>query len=307
MPEMSKKKEIKNEDNRRIETRASGTADIMCLARAASYKDKRECYSGPDEIAYILVPLFFKMLLKSRRVMRPFVRLFFPKGMYEYIIARTKYIDAVFIQALKQGFDQAAIFGAGLDSRALRFQGLDQGTTIFELDAPITQQEKLKAYRAKKLSVPNNLIFVPIDFNKENLAEKIEQAGFLIGMKTLFIMEGVTMYLSAEAVDSTFRFISKVSGTGSLVVFDYIYGGVIRGEGRYFGEKDAAKRVAKLGEAWTFALEETEVENFLDKYNIQLQDHSRTHDLENRYFRNSKGVQEGKINGTHAIVTGIKK
>jgi methyltransferase (TIGR00027 family) len=298
---------MKNEHNRRIETKASGTADIMCLARAASYKDKRECYSGPDNVAYILVPSFFKLLLKSRWLMKPFIRLFYPKGMYEYIIARTKYIDVVFIQALKQGFDQVAIFGAGLDSRALRFQELNQGTRIFELDAPITQQQKLKAYRAKKLSVPNNLTFVPIDFNKDNLAEKIEQAGFITGRKTLFIMEGVTMYLSAEAVDSTFHFISEVSGTGSLIVFDYIHGGVIRGEGPYFGEKDAAKRVAKLGEAWTFALEEKEEENFLGKHNIQLQDHSRTQDLEDRYFKNSKGVKQGKINGTHAIITGIKK
>ena len=295
------------ESTRRIETKASGTADIMCLSRAASYKDKRECYSGPDNVAYTLVPPFFKLILKSRWLMKPFIRLFYPKGMYEYIIARTKYIDAVFVQALKQGFDQVAIFGAGLDSRALRFQDINQSTKIFELDAPITQQQKLKAYRAKKLNIPNNVIFVPIDFNKDNLAEKIEQAGLISGIKTLFIMEGVTMYLTAEAVDSTFSFISEVSGTGSLIVFDYIHSEVIRGENRYLGGKDAAERVAKLGEAWTFALEEKEVESFLGKFNIQLQDHSRTQDLEDRYFRNSKGIQVGKINGTHAIVTGIKK
>ena len=113
---------MKNENNRRIETRASGTADIMCLARAASYKDKRECYSGPDDIAYILVPPFFKLLLKSTWLMKPLIRLFYPKGMYEYIIAGTKYFDAVFVQALKQEFEQVVIFGAGLDSRALRLQ-----------------------------------------------------------------------------------------------------------------------------------------------------------------------------------------
>jgi O-methyltransferase involved in polyketide biosynthesis len=96
---------MKNENNRRIETKASGTADIMCLARAALYKDKRECYSGSDDVAYILVPPFFKLLLNSRWLMKPFIRLFYPKEMYEYVIARTKYIDAVFIQALKQGFD----------------------------------------------------------------------------------------------------------------------------------------------------------------------------------------------------------
>ena len=298
---------MKRENNRRIETRTSSTSAIMCLARAASFKDGRECYSGPDNIAYILVPPFFKLVLKSRLLTVPFIKLFYIKGMYEYIIARTKYIDAVFVQALKQGFNQVAVFGAGLDSRALRFQGLNQrGTIIFELDAPLTQQEKIKAYKDRKIGVPANIIFVPIDFNKEDLTEKIKQAGFMPGVKTLFTMEGVTMYLSSEAVDSTFRFISEFSTTGSLVVFDYIYGGVIRGENQYFGEKGAAERVAKFGEAWTFALEENKLENFLDKYNIQLQDHSRTQDLENRYFTNSKGVQVGKINATHAIVTGTK-
>jgi methyltransferase (TIGR00027 family) len=237
---------MKKENTRRIETRSSGTADIMCLARALSFKDKRECYSGPDNIVYTLVPPFFKLALISRWITRPFIWQFYPTGMYEYIIARTKYIDEVFMRALQQGFDQVAILGAGLDSRALRFQGINKATRIFELDAPITQQVKLKAYRAKKLSIPDNLIFVPIDFNKENLAEKIKQAGFITGKKTLLIMEGVTMYLSAEAVDSTFRFILEVSGTGSLIVFDYIYGEVLRGENRYAGEKDAVKKVAKL-------------------------------------------------------------
>ena len=303
---MSWRKTMVKESTHRIETKASGTADITCLARAISYKDKRECYSGPDEIAYNLVPPIFKLLLKSRWLTSLFMRRFFPKGMYEYITARTKYFDAVFIQALKQNFGQVVIFGAGLDSRALRFQELNQGTNIFELDAPLTQQQKIKAYKDRKLGVPANLNFVPIDFNKEDLTEKIQQAGFMPGVKTLFTMEGVTMYLSSEAVDSTFRFISEFSTTGSLVVFDYIYGGVIRGENQYFGEKGAAERVAKFGEAWTFALEENKLENFLDKYNIQLQDHSRTQDLENRYFTNSKGVQVGKINATHAIVTGIK-
>ena len=50
-------------NNRRIETKSSSTASIMCLVRAASYKDKRECYSGPDYVAYELVPGFFKFVI----------------------------------------------------------------------------------------------------------------------------------------------------------------------------------------------------------------------------------------------------
>ncbi|MBN1244361.1 SAM-dependent methyltransferase [Candidatus Bathyarchaeota archaeon] len=294
-------------ENTRIETKSSLTAGFMCLSRAASYKDKRECYLGPDNVAYIILPTFFKLLLKSRLLFKLFNWLYFSKGLYEYVIARTKYFDAVFIEALEHKFDQILIFGAGYDSRALRFSELNKGTSIFELDAPVTQKEKLKAYQSKKLVIPKNLISIPIDFNKEKLEDKIRQAGFIAGKQSLFLLEGVTMYLSQDAIDSTFRFISDVSGTGSMIVFDYIYGGVLRRENKYYGEKGMYKRVAKVGEAWTFALEENEAESFLSKYGFLLKDHSGSNELEDRYFRNSKGQIVGKVNGTHAIVTAIKR
>ena len=71
------------------------------------------------------------------------------------------------MQALEGGFDQIVIFGAGFDSRALRFNEKNKATTIFELDAPMTQQDKLKGFQSRKLSLPKSLIFVPIDFNRE--------------------------------------------------------------------------------------------------------------------------------------------
>ena len=136
-----------------------------------------------DYIAYKLVPNFFKLVVKSKWLFKVFSRRFLSKGIYEYVIARPKYFDAAFTTALEHGFDQIVIFGAGFDSRALRFSDLNKGTTIFELDAPITQQEKLKAYQSKKLPVPKTLIFVPIDFNKESLKDKMSQAGFVAGKK----------------------------------------------------------------------------------------------------------------------------
>jgi methyltransferase (TIGR00027 family) len=279
---------------------------MTCLSRAASYTDRRECYAGPDGIAYLLVPLFFKLPLSSARLSRLFIRHFFPNGIYEYVIARTKYFDAVFTEAIEQGFDQIVILGAGFDSRALRFNRLNRGTRIFELDAPTTQREKLKAYQSKKLVIPENLVFIPIDFNQESLAQKTAQAGFVAGRTSLFLLEGVTMYLSQGAIEDTFRFISDVSGTGSLIVFDYIHAGVLRKEKRYYGEAEIYRTVAKVGEEWMFALEESEVERFLSRYGFLPKDHSDTQKLEERYFRNSKGLTVGKINGTHAIVTGIK-
>jgi methyltransferase (TIGR00027 family) len=140
------------------------------------------------------------------------------------------------------------------------------------------------------------------------MADKMAQAGFVAGRKSLFLLEAVTMYLPQDAVESTFRFIEDVSGMGSLIAFDYIYAGVLRKENKYYGEREISlKTLAKVGEEWTFALEEGEVERFLSRHGFFLRDHSGKPELEEIYFKNSRGVIVGKINGTGAIATGIKK
>jgi methyltransferase (TIGR00027 family) len=290
----------------RIETRTSRTAEFTCMSRAASYKETRECYQGTDNIAYALVPGFIKLLLRFQRFCHVYNKYLAPKGIYEYVIARTKYIDSLFMDALKQGFDQIAIFGAGFDSRAQRFSELNKKTKIFELDASITQENKLKAFKNKRIMIPENLIYVPINFNKDNLAEKLTDSGCEKNRKTLFLLEGVTMYLSNDAVDTTFNVIRNVAGKGSWVVFDYIYAGVLRQENKYYGEKDIFKTVAKAGEAWLFALEEGEIETFLEKYSFTLKNQSNAQALEELYFKNEAGHIVGKINTTHSIAWGIK-
>jgi len=291
----------------RIETKTSRTAEYTCMSRAASYRETRECYKGTDNIAYMLVPTFFKLILRFPGFCHVYHKHIAPKGIYEYVIARTKYIDAVFMDALEQGFDQIVIFGAGFDSRAQRFNHLNKKTKIFELDAPVTQGEKLKAFKEKNITIPENLIYVPINFIKESLAGKLIEAGFEKKRKTLFLLEGVTMYLSDDAVDKTFTVIRDVAGKGSWVVFDYIYAGVLRQENKYYGEEDIFTTVTKAGEAWSFALEEGEIESFLRKYGFRLKDHSNAQELEERYFKNQEGRIAGKINATHSIVTGVKQ
>jgi len=290
----------------RIETKTSRTAEFTCMWRAASYKEMRECYKGADNIAYVLVPGFVKLLLRFPRFCQFYHRYLAPKGIYEYVIARTKYIDSVFMDVLEQGFDQIVVFGAGFDSRAQRFSRLNKRTKIFELDAPITQQEKLNAFKEKCIMIPENLTYVPINFIQESLAEKLTEARFEKGRKSLFLLEGVTMYLSDDAVDKTFTFIQDAAGRGSWIVFDYIYAGVLRQEKKYYGEKDIFKTVAKAGEAWSFALDEGKIESFLHKYDFNLKNHSNALELEERYFKNQEGVIVAKINATHSIVTGIK-
>jgi len=174
-------------------------------------------------------------------------------------------------------------------------------TKVFELDVPITQNAKINQQKKRKVKINSNIIFIPIDFNKESIKNKLIQSGFEKNKKSLFILEGLLMYLSPEAVDSTFKIISEFAGLESEIVFDYIYSSVLRRENIYYGEKDIIDFVIKAGEGWTFGIEKGEVEIFLKKYNLKLIEDANAEYLESKYFEDENQKIIGKINGTHCI------
>jgi methyltransferase (TIGR00027 family) len=292
---------------RRIESTTSRTAEMTCLSRACSAVEKNYYYKSDDYIAPLLLPNGLKLFIRISLARRLFTKVAAPNGIYEYVIARTKYIDAVFKQALAEQFDQVLIFGAGFDTRALRFQDAVGNTRVFELDVPVTQQAKINQYQKRHLPIPPSLSFISIDFDKESLPKKLNEAGFSKHRQCLFILEGLLMYLQPDSVEATFRTISEYAGKGSRVVFDYVYASVLRREGIYYGEEGIIKTVSGAGEQWQFGIEKGQIEPFLAKYEMQLIDHKDAMDLEQAYFSDSKGKIIGRVNGTHCLVTAEKR
>lgn len=293
--------------SRRIETTTSRTAEMTCLSRAASYMETSPNYHSGDAIAPLLLPDYIRLLFHFSAIRRYFIRKMAPHGMYEYVIARTKYIDGVFSQALAEQFGQILIFGAGFDTRALRFQNKAQNTRLFELDVPTTQQAKRGQYIHRRLTIPGNLTFIAIDFEKELLSDKLEEAGFRKSQRCLFILEGLLMYLQPESVKTTLRTIQEYTGKGSWIVFDFVYASVLRKEGLYFGEAEVVDMVYKAGEGWQFGIEKDALEPFLAEYGFKIIDQKDAAALEEAYFTDETGKPIGKINGTHCLVTAEKK
>lgn len=234
------------------------------------------------------------------------IRVIFPQGIYEWVIARTKYIDDMFIRASSKGFSQVLLFGAGFDTRSIRFQSELQGAKFFELDAPTTQNAKIEQYRKRGIPVPNSVVFVPINFEKESAADRLQDSGFCKGLKSLVIMEGVLQYLKREAAHATLQIIKDQVGKGSWLIFDYAYESVLRGDGKLYGEDRMTKGIAKFGESWQFGLEEHDVEAFLEKYGFRVLDRKSPKDLEETYFRNENGIVIGRVNGTQSIIMAEK-
>jgi len=287
---------------RTIDRKASNTAGYTCFSRACATREKDERFRGPDYMAEIFLPAFAKSILNVPFLRRFFMKRIAPSGIYEYVLARTKLLDDIFLDALKSNFSQIVLLGAGMDTRALRFKSRNAGTKIFELDIQSTQQPKMEILNRKGVVLPEELVFVPIDFNRQSLSEVLPAAGYEGNQRSLFLWEGVTMYLTSDAVDSTLAFIRDSGAEGSMVVFDYIYASVLRQENRYYGEKEIFERVSKAGEGWTFGIEEGEIEGFLSERGFRVISHQTPADLEKAYLTADDGTFLGHINGTHCIV-----
>ena len=285
---------------KRIESKISRTAEYTCMTRAASFCEKTPQYKSNDYIAPKLLPKFFIPVIKIG-MFRKFFTNRFPAGMYEYVISRTKFIDSVFQKSIFNEFDQILIFGAGFDSRGIRFGDLNKKTKIFELDAPVTQEAKINQLKKREIELNPNVIFISIDFNKESLEDKLIEFGFQKNKRSLFILEGLTMYLDPEAIDSTFHVIDQFAGTGSEIVFDYVYSSVLRGENIYYGESEVINQVNDANEPWSFGIEKGDLESFLNDKNLKLICSLNSDDLEDKFFKNEHGTIIAKVNGTHCI------
>jgi methyltransferase (TIGR00027 family) len=220
------------------------------------------------------------------------------------VAARTRFIDDYLKSRVRKGVRQIVILGAGLDSRAYRIEGLKGAVTVFEVDHPATQRVKKEKVKKTLGSLPDHVVYVSMDFMKEKLEEKLPEHGYDRNSRTLFIWEGVTMYITAEAVDETLAFVAANSGEGSSVVFDYLqYSSGYEPLQRNLLRK-GQEHVRKRGEAWIFGIQEGSVDEFLTKRGFHQVVNATAKDLKEAYFkgRNQSRILYAFLPVVHATV-----
>ena len=136
-------------------------------------------------------------------------------------LCRAAYTEQALKTAVLTGAKQYVMLGAGLDTFAFREPQFLSKYRVFEVDHPLTQADKLERITRAGWTVPDNLTFVPVDFAKDNLAERLIAADFDPAAKSFFSWLGVTYYLSAEAIDGMLSALSGLCADGSTLVFDY--------------------------------------------------------------------------------------
>ncbi len=244
---------------------------VMRAAENLLPEDKRlfedpysEKFLSPFYKSFVILmrsPKILNFLIKLRERLSP--------GIIGGLICRTRYIDDVLNNAINEGVGAVVNLGAGMDTRAFRISGIEN-IQYFELDFPELQKVK-RAYIDKKIGeLPSNVSLVPIDFNSQDLGEELKKAGYTLSSKTLFIWEGVTQYISKEAIDNTIRYVAQAA-TGSRIVFTYVLKSFINGSYIPDGLNSLYKfALKKKNPLWFCGFEPAEMHEYLSKYSLSL-------------------------------------
>ena len=213
-------------------------------------------------------------------------------GMHEHLISRTRYIDDLIEKSTFANIEQYVILGAGYDSRAHRLK-LPSTLKIFEVDQSEVQE-------LKRLRLPDNMpnresiTYVDIDFNHQSLKEQLINVGFDQNKSTIFTLEGVSQYISREALDATLKEVADLNPNSNSKIFISYVNKLLKedskacfGKGYSKPEKAVSfitNSAAKMGEPWISFYSAEEIESILSQNNFTLIENKTLADLNSKYF-----------------------
>lgn len=129
------------------------------------------------------------------------------------LAARVLWYDGQVRAALDDGVDQIAVIGAGYDSRAWRFAR--EGASFYEVDHPTTQHDKIRR------APDGGPTYVQCDLSAQSAAEELRKHGLDLSRSVLFVLEGLSMYLSEEVVRRLLSQLASSSAPGSRLAMDF--------------------------------------------------------------------------------------
>ena len=276
--------------------KTSRTAQYMAFFRALETKRNNgdKLFSDPFAIHFLDSRLKLAVKASNLPLFRSYLKKKLQKrisGAYSSGLARTKYIDDSLQLAIKDGVAQVVILGAGFDTRASRLDFL-QAIPVIEIDHPNTSNFKINTYKKKIGQLPQNVTYRQIDFNIQSLDDLARQYHFDFTTPTAIIWEGVTNYLTEEAIDNSFTFISKYP-KGSYVIFTYVHRQVLDDPCAFFGGEKLLKDLENIEERWTFGFYPKELPNYLFKSGWTLVEDLGAAEYRRRYLpnRTEKGYE----------------
>lgn len=275
--------------------RPSQTAEAVCLMRASDQRRPAGERILDDPHARDFLGPMSRAALASWEASGRWGRLAerLSPGVTAWVLTRHRYIDDRLVQALEGDVEQVVLLGAGYDTRAYRLAGPLRGRPVYEVDFPATGRRKARIVARHARELPEvDVRVVEIDFQTQSLRERLVAAGFRENARNFFVWEGVSMYLTREAVKATLRTVHELSAARSEIAMDFWY---------LLDQPDLVSTAYRMspnllsliGEPVTFGIHPEDVAPFLERLGFRVREIADASVLEQRYVRDGRRVTPG--------------
>jgi len=172
---------------------------------------------------------------------------------YPYLTIRTRFFDDWLEKTLGSTYQQVVFLGAGMDTRAFRLKWPD-AVQLWEIDCRevlALKQARLSAVQAKARC---GRIPVAADLSTGEWANDLLRHGFRTGVPSVWIAEGLFMYLPSSAVSQILCNVAALAPAGSQ------FGAEVFSEDFLHDDRNRTylKEAAARGTPWLFGCNEPE-------------------------------------------------
>ena len=141
-------------------------------------------------------------------------------GIQVHYALRKRYVRDWVLHNIREGYPQIVVLGAGLDTLCLELHARLPEACFVEVDHPATQRVKVQTLTAMGVS-PRNVFFVPADLSSTRLDEALAACpGYAPTRKTLFVAEGLFMYLEPDCVNGLLDYVTR--RTQNRIAFTFL-------------------------------------------------------------------------------------
>jgi methyltransferase (TIGR00027 family) len=260
----------------------SRTAYLVAASRAAHQLfDSPRVFADP-----VALPILGPEAAAGIRAARWRFNTLYSRYLRAFVVARSRVAEDALSEAVARGVRQYVLLGAGLDTFAHRNPHEAVGLRVFEADHPATQEWKRQLLNSARLPTPESLVYVPVNFETEHLAEQLRANGFRADEPVLFAWLGVTMYLTHHAIQQTLRFVAQ-STDCSGIVFDYMNSPSRPGLLRRLGLKLLLRRFAAVGEPWQTFFDPVQLHDELTRLGFSTVRDFGADEMNARYFNHA--------------------
>lgn len=262
--------------------RPSYTAEGAAALRAleGTRRPGHRVFEDPYAKAFLTLRTRWRLWPGTRSLAERLIERVLP-GVISFTAVRVRWMDDLLVR-LAPELEQIVILGAGYDTTFARHPEFLQRLDYFEVDHPTTGAAK-KARIALRPDIFGDMFSrvrtVHVDFEREDLLERLRANGYDPSRRTAYVWSGVTMYLERPAVESTLRIIGQ-SAPGSHLIADLV---ARRGLGDARSSR-SLRYFQKRGEPIRFLIDPGEIKQFIAPFGLEVEEIAVGEALRERYF-----------------------